>query len=87
MKITINMFQDEVVDANNNTEVSKDFDSNTKATKKLVTLLCENDNKDKFVISKWLTISNSKSDDDYVKEAYDAWKTRIKKVKDDNPKE
>tara|TARA_A100001515_G_C4549852_1_gene203048 strand:- start:12 stop:311 length:300 start_codon:yes stop_codon:yes gene_type:complete len=77
MKIVVNMFQDEVVDKNNNTEVSKDFDSSTKETKKLVTLICENENKNKFVISKWLTISSSKSDDDYVKEAYDASKSEI----------
>ena len=77
MKIVVNMFQDEVVDKNNNTEVSKDFDSSTKETKKLVTLVCENENKNKFVISKWITISSSKSDDDYVKEAYDASKSEI----------
>ena len=47
MKIVVNMFQDEVVDKNNNTEVSKDFDSSTKETKKLVTLICENENKNK----------------------------------------
>ena len=79
MKIILNSFRDEVVDANNNTEASKDFDSSTKATKKLVTLICENENKNKFVISKWLTISNSKSNDDYVKEAHDASKSEIDK--------
>ena len=33
MKILLNTFRDEVIDANNNTEISKDFDSSTKATK------------------------------------------------------
>ena len=36
-------------------------------------------NNNTFVISKWLTISDSKSTDDYVKEAYDASKTEIDK--------
>ena len=79
MKIVVNTIQDEVVDANNNTEISKDFDSSTKETKKLITLVCENENKNKFVISKWLEISNTKSNNDYVKEAYDASKTEIDK--------
>ena len=30
-----------------------------------------------YTASKWLTISNSKSDDDYTKEAYDAIKDGI----------
>ena len=79
MKILLNTFRDEVIDANNNTEISKDFDSSTKATKKLVTLECVDDNNNIFAISRWLTISNSKSTDDYVKEAYDSSKTEIDK--------
>jgi len=77
MKILVNTFRDEVIDENNNTEISKDFDSSTKATKKLVTLACTDTNNNTFVVSKWLTISDSKSADDYVKEAYDASKTEI----------
>ena len=59
MKILLNTFRDEVIDANNNTEISKDFDSSTKATKKLVTLECIDDNNNIFAISRWLTISSS----------------------------
>ena len=79
MKIWLNNFRAEVMDANNNTEISKDCDASTKATKKWVTLECVDDNNNIFAISRWLTISDSKATDDYVKEAYDASKTEIDK--------
>ena len=74
MEIKVNTFEDEVTDENNNTTSSPDFDEKTKSTKKLVTLECRHTNGSAFAISKRLTISNSKSDDDYVKEAYEAMK-------------
>ena len=77
MEIKVNTFEDEVIDENNNTTSSPDFDEKTKSTKKLVTLECRHTNGSAFAISKRLTISNSKSDDDYVKEAYDASKSEI----------
>ena len=37
----------------------------------------KNDTNESYTATKWLTISDSKTDDDYVKEAYDAIKDDI----------
>ena len=77
LQIKIHIFRDEVIDAKNNSEASSDFDASTKETKKNVTLQATDDAGNVFFITKWISISNSKSDDDYVKEAYDASKSEI----------
>ena len=73
MTITIKVltFQDEKIDDNNTLS-----DSGT--LKKNVTLeAIETDTNESYTATKWLTISNSKTDDDYVKEAGDAIKDDI----------
>ena len=73
MTITIKVltFQDEKIDENNTL-------SESGTLKKNVTLeAIETYTNESYPATKWLTISNSKTDDDYVKEAYDA-------IKDDN---
>ena len=73
MTITIKVisFQDEKIDENNTL-------SESGTLKKNVTLeAIETDTNESYTATKWLTISNSKTDDDYVKEAYDAIKDDI----------
>lgn len=71
INIKVITFQDEKIDDNNTLS-----DSGT--LKKNVTLeAIENDTNESYTATKWLTISDSKTDDDYVKEAYDAIKDDI----------
>jgi hypothetical protein len=71
ISIKVTAFEDQKVDDNNTLS-----DSGT--LKKAVTLeVSDTDIDSTYTASKWLTISNSKSDDDYTKEAYDAIKDGI----------
>ena len=75
--IVINKFTEEKVDKNNTTEGSETYDSSSGVVKKKVGFVVTNTNNEVFIIDKWLTIVDGKSDDDYSKEAYDAAKTEI----------
>ena len=68
--ITIDKLTEEKVDENNTAS-----DSGT--LKKKVGFKVINDKDEIYIIDKWLTIVDGKSDDDYSKEAYDASKTQI----------
>ena len=73
MTITIKVlsFQDEKIDENNTL-------SESGTLKKNVTLeAIETDNNESYTATKWLEITKDKTDDDYVKEAYDAIKDDI----------
>jgi len=73
MTITIKVlsFQDEKIDENNTL-------SESGTLKKNVTLeAIETDTNESYTATKWLTISKDKTDDDYVKEAYDSIKDDI----------
>ena len=75
--IVINKFTEEKVDKNNTTEGSETYDSSSGVVKKKVGFKVTSDTNEIFIIDKWLTIVDGKSDDDYSKEAYDAAKTEI----------
>lgn len=69
VNIKVVSFYDEKVDENNTL-------SDNGTLKKQVTLEYTNTNYElNFISTKWLTISDSKTDDDYVKEAYDLCKS------------
>ena len=68
--IVIDKLTEEKVDENNTKS-----DSGT--LKKKVGFKVTNDKGNLFIIDKWLTIVDGKSDDDYSKDAYDAAKTEI----------
>jgi len=68
--ITIDKLTEEKVDENNTTS-----DSGT--LKKKIGFKVINDKDEVYIIDKWLTIVDGKSDDDYSKEAYDASKSQI----------
>ncbi len=71
INIKVVAFEDQKVDDNNTLS-----DSGT--LKKAVTLeVSDTEIGSTYTASKWLTISDSKSDDDYTKEAYDAIKDGI----------
>jgi len=71
ISIKVSAFEEQKVDSNNTLS-----DSGT--LKKAVSLeVLDTDIDSTYTASKWLTISNSKTDDDYVKEAYDAIKDDI----------
>ena len=71
ISIKVVAFEDQKVDDNNTLS-----DSGT--LKKAVTLeVSDTEIGSTYTASKWLTISNSKSDDDYTKDAYDASKSEI----------
>ncbi len=75
--IVIDKFTEEKVDKNNTTEGSETYDSSSGVVKKKVGFKVTSDTNEIFIIDKWLTIVDGKSDDDYSKEAYDAAKTEI----------
>ena len=75
--IVIDKFTEEKVDKNNTTEGSETYDSSSAVVKKKVGFKVTSDTNEIFIIDKWLTIVDGKSDDDYSKEAYDAAKTEI----------
>ena len=75
--IVINKFTEEKVDKNNTTEGSETYDSSSGVVKKKVGFVVTNTNNEVFVIDKWLTIVDGKSDDEYSKDAYDASKSEI----------
>ena len=75
--IVIKQFTEEKVDKNNTTEGSETYDSSSGVVKKKVGFKVTSDTNEIFIIDKWLTIVDGKSDDDYSKEAYDAAKTEI----------
>ena len=75
--IKIGKFTEEKVDKNNTTEGSDSYDSSSCVVKKKIGFVVTNTNNEIFVIDKWLTIVDGKSDDDYSKDAYDAAKTEI----------
>ena len=75
--IVIDKFTEEKVDKNNTTEGSETYDSSSGVVKKKVGFRVTSDTNEIFIIDKWLTIVDGKSDDDYSKEAYDAAKTEI----------
>ena len=75
--IVINKFTEEKVDKNNTAEGSETYDSSSGVVKKKVGFKVTSDTNEIFIIDKWLTIVDGKSDDDYSKEAYDAAKTEI----------
>jgi len=68
--IVIDKLTEEKVDENNTTS-----DSGT--LKKKIGFKVINDKGNLFIIDKWLTIVDGKSDDDYSKDAYDASKSEI----------
>jgi hypothetical protein len=71
ISIKVVAFEEQKVDSNNTLS-----DSGT--LKKAVSLeVLDTDIDSTYTASKWLTISDSKSDDDYAKEAYDAIKDDI----------
>ena len=71
ISIKVTAFEEQKVDSNNTL-------SDTGTLKKAVSLeILDTEINGTYTASKWLTISNSKSDDDYVKEAYDAIKDDI----------
>tara|TARA_E500000318_G_C3497977_1_gene187195 strand:+ start:570 stop:857 length:288 start_codon:yes stop_codon:yes gene_type:complete len=71
ISIKVSAFEEQKVDSNNTLS-----DSGT--LKKAVSLeVLDTDIDSTYTASKWLTISDSKTDDDYVKEAYDAIKDDI----------
>ena len=71
ISIKVLSFRDEKIDDNNTL-------SESGTLKKNVTLeAIDTDTNESYTATKWLTISNSKSDDDYTKEAYDAIKDDI----------
>ena len=75
--IVIDKFTEEKVDKNNTTEGSETYDSSSGVVKKKVGFKVTSDTNEIFIIDKWVTIVDGKSDDDYSKEAYDAAKTEI----------
>ena len=75
--IVIDKFTEEKVDKNNTTEGSKTYDSSSGVVKKKVGFKVTSDTNEIFIIDKWLTIVDGKSDDDYSKDAYDAAKAEI----------
>ena len=75
--IKIGKFTEEKVVKNNTTEGSDSYDSSSGVVKKKIGFVVTNNNNEVFVIDKWLTIVDGKSDDDYSKDAYDAAKTEI----------
>ena len=75
--IKINKFTEEKVDKNNTTEGSDSYDSSSGVVKKKVGFKVTSDTNEIFIIDKWLTIVDGKSDDDYSKDAYDAAKAEI----------
>ena len=87
--IVIDKFTEEKVDKNNTTEGSETYDSSSGVVKKKVGFKVTSDTNEIFIIDKWLTIVDGKSDDDYSKEAYDAAKKtfdKLYKVKKDDIK-
>mgnify|MGYP001466193229 CR=1 FL=1 len=71
LSIKVNNFEQQKVDENNTVTESGTL-------KQSVTLMVTDTDIDgMYVATKWLTIDSSKSDDDYVKEAYDAIKDDI----------
>ena len=75
--IVIDKFTEEKVDKNNTTEGSETYDSSSGVVKKKVGFKVTSDTNEIFIIDKWLTIVDGKSDDDYSKDAYDAAKAEI----------
>ena len=71
LSIKVNNFEQQKVDENNTVTESGTL-------KQSVTLMVTDTDMDgMYAATKWLTIDSSKSDDDYVKEAYDAIKDDI----------
>ena len=71
LNITVENFEKQKVDENNTVTESGTLKQNVSLK------AIDTDIEGMYVATKWLTISNSKTDDDYVKEAYDAIKDDI----------
>lgn len=75
--IRIDKMTTEKIDKNNTTEGGDNYDVSSATLKKKVGFKVTNDKGDVYIVDKWLTIVDGKTDEDYSKEAYELCKDGI----------